>query len=69
MHYSSSYLNLLLKSGPGLSSPLAVVFEPLGEALYPHCSVPRIGLKDFGPLFTNAHQLLSGQINLIRTQK
>ena len=33
---------------PGSNPSLAVV--PLGKALYPHCPVPRKGLKAVGPL-------------------
>ena len=32
------------------SNPLVVAVVPLGKALYPHCLVPRSGLKAVGPL-------------------
>ena len=34
---------------PGLNL-LAAAVVPLGKALYPHCLVPRKGLKAVGPL-------------------
>ena len=34
---------------PG-SNLLAAAVVPLGKALYPHCLVPRKGLKSVGPL-------------------
>ena len=34
---------------PG-SNLLAAAVEPLGKALYPHCIIPRKGLKAVGPL-------------------
>ena len=38
---------------------LAVAVVPLGKALYPHCLVPRKGLKVVGPLVAC---FLSGQV-------
>ena len=40
---------LLNRDIPGLNLPAAAVV-PLGKALYPHCLVPRKGLKSIGPL-------------------
>ena len=41
------------------SNLLAVAVVPLGKALYPHCLVPRKGLKAVGPLVAC---FLSGQV-------
>ena len=47
---------------PGSNPSPAVV--PLGKALYPHCLVPRKGLKAVGPLvaYLQAACFLSGQV-------
>ena len=39
-------------SGPRFESAGSGSIVPLGEALYPHCLVPRKGLKAIGPLVT-----------------
>ena len=48
---------------PG-SNLLAAAIVPLGKALYPHCLVPRKGLKAVGPLVAclQAACFLSGQV-------
>ena len=53
---------------PG-SNLLAAAVVPLGKALYPHCLVPRKGLKAVGPLvaclyffFYKQLAFLSGQV-------
>ena len=48
---------------PG-SNLLAATVVPLGKALYPHCLVPRKGLKAVAPLVAHlqAACFLSGQV-------
>ena len=48
---------------PG-SNLLAAAVVPLGKALYPHCLVPRKGLKAIGPLiaYLQAACFLSSQV-------
>ena len=50
---------------PG-SNSLAAAVVPLGKALYPHCLVPRKGLKAVGPLVAclTAACFLSGQVKI-----
>ena len=49
---------------PG-SNLLAAAVVPLGKALYPHCLVPRKGLKAVGSLVASLYKavcFLSGQV-------
>ena len=50
------------------SNLLEAAVLPLGKALYPHCLVPRKGLKAVGPLVAclQATCFLSGQVKLIQ---
>ena len=53
----------LSREVPGSNLPAAAVV-PFGKALYPHCLVPRKGLKAIGPLvaFLGVACFLSGQV-------